>query len=87
MKNWIKNLFNKKLKLPAWFFMFGNSNPTIMSNKEYKEFTDKCVNALMEGKQVILKINGIPHIMTKDPGFFGKINIRKLEKDEYKVVL
>jgi len=84
---WFKNLFKKKLEIPWWFFGFGSNNPTTMSKQEYKEFTDKCVNALMEGKSVILKINGEPYIMTKEEGFFGKINLRKLEKDEYKVVL
>jgi len=83
MIHFFKNLFKKKIKIPWWMFI--NSNPSTMNKKDWNEFTNKVADALVKGKAVIIKIEGKPHIVTKDPGLFGKIHLRKLEPDEYEV--
>lgn len=54
-------------------------NPTTMSDAEYKEFNKKIVDALLEQKEVLIKVNDVPYIVSKEPGFFGKIVLTKVE--------
>lgn len=77
-----KNFFKKKIDLPLWFFLLGRRIEQ-GQKEEFKEFTSKVIKALKESKQVIIKIDSIPHIISFVD---GKVDVRKLEKSDYRIV-
>lgn len=79
MINWFKSFFKKKIGLPFWMFVLGG-NPTTSSDEEYALTLEKICENLIDGKNVIIRIDGQLAIISYKK---GKTDIRFLEKDEY----
>lgn len=62
-----------------WFKSLFNSNPTTMSDADWKVEEQKIVDALMENGEAYIRVNGVLHLLKKQPGFFGKISIEKVD--------